>query len=62
MKYTVSTGVYSYPIDQAAGIAVKTVKDFCVQNPGKINTVRFVLFSDRDPAVYDHAVAESTLA
>ena len=59
---SISTGVYSYPIDQAAAIAVKAVRDFCVQNPGKIDTVRFVLFSDRDLAVYDHAIAESTLA
>ena len=49
---SISTGVYSYPIDQAAAIAVKTVRDFCVQNPGKIDVVRFVLFSDRDLAVY----------
>ena len=55
---SISTGVYSYPIDQAAAIAVKTVRDFCMQNPGKIDTVRFVLFSDRDLAVYDKAIAQ----
>ena len=55
---SISTGVYSYPIDNAATIAVKTVRDFCVENPGKIDTVRFVLFSDRDLAVYDHAIAQ----
>ena len=55
---SISTGVYSYPIDQAAGIAVKTVRDFCVQNPGKIDVVRFVLFSDRDLAVYDQTIVQ----
>ena len=55
---SISTGVYSYPINQAATVAVKTVKDFCVKNLGKIDTVRFVLFSDRDLAVYDHAIAQ----
>lgn len=52
----ISTGVYSYPVDQAAAIAVKTVKDFCVQNPGKIEIVRFVLFSADVLAAYDQAV------
>ena len=42
--------------DQAAAIAVKTVKDFCVLNPDRMDTVRFILFSNRALAVYDHAI------
>lgn len=55
----ISTGVYSYPVDQAAAIAVKTVKDFCNQNPEKIEIVRFVLFSADVLDVYDKAISES---
>lgn len=49
----ISTGVYGYPVDEAATIAVKTVNDFCTQNPGKIEIVRFVLFSSDVRRTYD---------
>lgn len=52
---SISTGAYRYPVDQAAAIAVKTVKEFCAQNPGKMETVRFVLFSKEVLAVYERA-------
>lgn len=55
---SISTGVYRYPVEQAASIAVKTVRDFCVQNPGKIETVRFVLFSADALSAYDKAIGE----
>lgn len=56
---SISTGVYRYPVEQAASIAVNTVRDFCVQNPGKIETVRFVLFSADVLAVYEKAISEN---
>ena len=59
---SISTGVYHYPLDQAAAIAVKTVRDFCTENPGKIDTVRFVLFDDGTLRTYDHAIFESEQA
>ena len=55
---SVSTGVYHYPLEQAAAIAVKTVRDFCTAYPGKIDIVRFVLFDDRTLQAYDHAISE----
>jgi O-acetyl-ADP-ribose deacetylase len=45
----ISTGVYSYPLDDAAHIALTTVKDF-VQKNTDLKLVRFVLFSQ---SVYD---------
>lgn len=30
---SISTGVYHYPLEKAARIAVKTVKEFCEANP-----------------------------
>ena len=57
---SISTGVYGYPVKQAAAIAVKTVRSFCLQNPGKIDIVRFVLFSAADLAIYEQAAAKTT--
>lgn len=56
---SISTGAYSYPVDKAAAIAIKTVRDFCIQNPGKIDIVRFVLFNEDALAAYDKAIGES---
>lgn len=58
---SISTGVYRYPIDRASVVAVKTVKEFCVQNLGKIEIVRFVLFNANDLAVYHQVLMEETL-
>ncbi|MDD5006704.1 MAG: macro domain-containing protein, partial [Candidatus Omnitrophica bacterium] len=50
---SISTGVYRFPIELAAPIAIKTVKDFITQNPGALEKVIFVLFSAQDLRVYD---------
>ena len=41
---SISTGVYSYPMEQAANIAVKTVKDYVAAHPDAFDTVKWVLF------------------
>lgn len=56
---SISTGVYGYPINEAAGIALKTVIDFIKGNKG-LSLVRFVLFSDRDFDVYKKALEKLT--
>jgi O-acetyl-ADP-ribose deacetylase (regulator of RNase III) len=43
---SISTGVYAYPIEKAAAIALRTVADELGKSPG-IKTVRFVLFDER---------------
>lgn len=55
---SISTGVYSYPLGNAADIAVNTVRDFCVAHPGKIEIVRFVLFDSETREAYDAAMAK----
>lgn len=55
---SISTGVYSYPVDQAAVIAIRTVKDFCIQHPDDIDIVRFVLFDADTRRAYDRAIYE----
>jgi O-acetyl-ADP-ribose deacetylase (regulator of RNase III) len=49
----ISTGVYGFPIDAAAEIAIGAAKDFLAVNAGPIELVRFVLFSDRDLATFE---------
>ncbi|MEK6791377.1 MAG: O-acetyl-ADP-ribose deacetylase [Deltaproteobacteria bacterium] len=56
---SISTGAYGYPIEDAAGIAIKTVVDFVKANKG-IQCVRLVLFSERDLRVYSKALEKFT--
>lgn len=44
----ISTGIYGYPISEAAAVSVSAVRQFLTQ-PGTIEDVRFVLF---DSAAY----------
>ncbi|MCS7217178.1 MAG: O-acetyl-ADP-ribose deacetylase [Candidatus Bipolaricaulota bacterium] len=48
----ISTGAYGYPVDRAAEVALRTVRDFLRENPGKLAEVRFVLFSASDFQAY----------
>ena len=54
---SISTGVYSYPVDQAAEIAVRTVMDFVKVHPEQLDEVVWVLFDARTKAAYDRALA-----
>lgn len=49
---SISTGVYGYPVDEAARVAIATVGGRLIAAPGRFDEVRFVLFSPRDFAVY----------
>ena len=49
---SVSTGVYAFPVERAAKIAVGTVRKFLEKHPGQIDTVTWVLFDDRTEAAY----------
>jgi len=54
---SISTGVYGYPIDEAASIALKTVIEF-LKKDTVVKLVRFNLFSDGDLSVYEDALKE----
>ena len=51
---SISTGVYRFPIDKAARIALTTVKEFIQEH--NFEEVRFVLFSEKDLQVYEKAL------
>lgn len=53
---SISTGAYRFPVEEAAQIAVDTVREF-VTRPTSIKLVRFVCFSDRDFDVYRRLLA-----
>jgi O-acetyl-ADP-ribose deacetylase len=49
---SISTGIYGYPLEEAAGIAAKAVAAWLDEHTGPIHDVKLVQFSDRDHAVY----------
>ena len=53
---SISTGIYSFPVERAAKIAVSTVKQFLEENPGQFDMVVWVLFDDRTKEAYETAV------
>lgn len=56
---SISTGVYHYPLKEAAYIAIKAVKDFYMEHQDSFDYVRFVLFDEYTLQVYDEVMAET---
>ncbi len=52
----ISCGVYGYPLEEAAKIAINTTADF-LRKKSSIKTVRFVLFNDDVYKAYENALA-----
>ncbi len=50
---SISTGVYGYPVKEAAKVAVKTVKDYVESHPGAFDLVEWVLFDQRTYDAYE---------
>lgn len=53
---SISTGVYSYPVQQAAEIAVQTVRKVVAEHPDAFDEILWVLFDERTKLVYDGAM------
>jgi O-acetyl-ADP-ribose deacetylase (regulator of RNase III) len=49
----ISTGVFNFPNDRAAEIAVKTVTTWLSEHPGKMERVIFNVFKDEDRRYYE---------
>ncbi len=49
---SISTGIYCFPLEEAAKIAVSTAKKFTADHPGEIDVIKWVLFDDETFAVY----------
>jgi O-acetyl-ADP-ribose deacetylase (regulator of RNase III) len=52
---SISTGVYGYPITEAAQIAIETVRAWLSAAQSTVKLVKLVQFSDRDHEVYRKA-------
>ena len=53
---SISTGVYSFPVELAAKVAVHTVNRFLQDNPNSFDLVEWVLFDAHTEAVYEAEV------
>lgn len=53
---SISTGVYGYPVDKAAAVAVSTIAEYLAGHP-EIERVRMVCFDSRTRRAYDTALA-----
>lgn len=53
---SISTGVYSFPVELAAKIAVKTVSSFLQDNQENFDLVEWVLFDSETESVYEREV------
>lgn len=53
---SISTGVYSYPLKQAAEVATRAVRDFVQEHPEMLDDVLWVLFDKTTKAAYDAAL------
>ncbi len=50
---SISTGVFRFPIEEAANIAVSTVIEYLNHNPNELDRVVFNVFSDLDREIYE---------
>jgi O-acetyl-ADP-ribose deacetylase (regulator of RNase III) len=53
----ISTGVYGYPIEEAAEVAIRTVRTWVADHPEALDEVTFVLFSGAALEVFERALA-----
>ena len=53
---SISTGVYRFPVELAAKIAVNTVNKFLQDHPDKFDLVEWVLFDSHTESVYEAEV------
>lgn len=49
---SISTGIYHFPVEQAAEIATGVAREFAAAHPGKLDLIMWVLFDDRTYSVY----------
>lgn len=55
---SISTGVYSYPLEEAAMIAIRTVNQFIEEHPGELELVEWVLFDQNTYETYDKVLSK----
>ena len=56
---SISTGVYHYPVKEAACIAVESVSKFLAEHPDAFEVVEWILFDDKTMQVYEQAIEKA---
>ncbi len=56
---SISTGVYGFPLERAAPIAVREIADFMADDPGPVEQVTIVAFSPEAREAYTRALRET---
>lgn len=56
---SISTGVFGYPVQEAAGVAVRAVREFLEECPDAFDLVEWVLFDKRTLLVYENAASNN---
>lgn len=56
---SISTGVYHFPVQYAAQIAVQTVREFLHEHPDKLDVVMWVLFDECTEKIYQAEVEKN---
>ena len=54
----ISTGVYGYPKERAAKVAIETVREFLESHEEEIETVFFICFDDENYQIYQERLSE----
>jgi O-acetyl-ADP-ribose deacetylase len=54
----ISTGIYGYPMDEAAEIAIREIRNFLAQ-PSSIDEVRMVLFGEESLRTFERALGRA---
>jgi O-acetyl-ADP-ribose deacetylase (regulator of RNase III) len=52
---SISTGIYGYPVDLAAGVALLAVDTWIAEHPDALDSVTFVLFSADSLEAFERA-------
>ena len=55
---SISTGVYGYPVEQAATVAVREVREYVNAHPDAFDAVYWVCFDNRTLEAYEDAIGD----
>lgn len=53
----ISTGIYGYPKEEAADVAIRAVRDFLSENQGVLEEIRFVCFDEENFELYSERLS-----
>lgn len=53
---SIATGIYHFPIEEAAKIAVRTAKQFAAEHTGELDVIKWVLFDEQTLRIYEEVL------